>query len=122
MRINDWSSDVCSSDLARSIEQLSQRHEAADQAVALAQAQLDNATDRSNRREILILAVEGRERDLRDKRDAHTRLNDDAGPIADSFQAAEAAMASKTDARETEEGRVNAATRRVRGREGERGG
>src|SRR3546814_14866270 len=38
---------------ARSIEQLSQRHEAADQAVALAQAQLDNATDRSNRREIL---------------------------------------------------------------------
>src|SRR3546814_18120128 len=114
MRINDWSSDVCSSDLARSIEQLSQRHEAADQAVALAQAQLDNATDRSNRREILILAVEGRERDLRDKRDAHTRLNDEAGQIEDSHQAADDEMAAKTETQETTEDRVNPATTRPR--------
>ncbi|MBX3303005.1 MAG: AAA family ATPase [Parvibaculum sp.] len=99
---------------ARSIELLIQRHEAAEQAVALTKAQLDNAADHSDRRQALIQAVEGRERDLIDKRDAHTRLSDEAGPIADRQQAAEIEMMAKTEARETAETRVVVAQGRSR--------
>ena len=82
---------------AKAIDTLRQQEEAAIQAVGLAQAQLENASERWKRRQSLIDAVERHERAKEVAQAALARLETETQDIAGRVEAARAALATAAE-------------------------
>ena len=82
---------------AKAIDTLRQQEEAAIQAVGLAQAQLENASERWKRRQSLIDAVERHERAKEVAQAALARLETEIQDIAGRVEAARAALATAAE-------------------------
>ena len=91
---------------AKAIDTLRQQEEAAIQAVGLAQAQLENASERWKRRQSLIDAVERHERAKEVAQAALARLETETQDIAGRVEAARAALATAAEKSAAAEARV----------------
>ncbi|MDX3966820.1 MAG: AAA family ATPase [Bradyrhizobium sp.] len=91
---------------AKAIDTLRQQEEAATQAVGLAQAQLENASERWKRRQSLIDAVGRHERAMEVAQAALARLETETQDIAGRVEVARAALATAAEKSGAAEARV----------------
>ena len=99
---------------AKAIEGLRQQDEAAAQSVALAQAQLDNVSDRWKRRQALIEAVAHRERAVKLAQAELAQLETETQDVAGRLEAARAVLVNATEKRSAAEARVALSRTRAR--------
>jgi DNA repair exonuclease SbcCD ATPase subunit len=99
---------------AKAIEALRQQEEAATQAVGLAQAQLENASDRWKRRQSLIDAVARHQRAVELAQAALAKLEAETQNIAGRVEAAKAVLMTATEKSGAAEARVAVSQTRAR--------